>query len=84
MDRASWLSAAALSRGITRVAVIAVLGWIVSGCGGSQVDKYTVTDADRKAAAPVVGADGQPIPLIKKDNKDTAAYGPDGKPMGSR
>lgn len=58
----------------------------LAGCGGNQVDKYTVTDADRKAGQATLGADGKPLAggtgSIPKDIHDGAAYGPDGKPMG--
>jgi hypothetical protein len=72
--------------------IAAPIAWIatalaLAGCAGHQVDKYTVTDADRQAGAVSVGADGKPLPggtaNIPKDTHDGAAYGPDGKPMGA-
>ena len=82
MDRKHCQPVSKFMRRIAAAAGFATLCSVLAGCGGSQVDKYTVTDADRKAAAPVIGADGQPLPVIKKDSKDGAAFGPDGKPMG--
>ena len=72
---------AALLRRIASLVACLAISCVVAGCGGSQVDKYTVTEADRKGAAPVIGADGKPIAPIPRDSHDTAAYGPDGKPM---
>jgi hypothetical protein len=74
---------------VVTIAACLGLGMVLSGCnGGYQVDKYTVTDADREAAKHVgLGPDGKPLPgstaALPRDPHDGAAYGPDGKPMGS-
>jgi hypothetical protein len=52
---------------------------VFAGCGGPQVDKYSVTDADREAAKAAAKAGTTALP---RDPHDGAAYGPDGKPMG--
>jgi hypothetical protein len=71
--------------GAAALAACIAVGCLLSGCGGSQVDKYTVTDADRKAAQPALGPDGKPLQggtaSLPRDPNDKAAYGPDGKPM---
>jgi hypothetical protein len=60
-------------------AAFVATGCVLAGCGGPQVDKYTVTDADREAAK-AAKSTGAAIP---RDPHDGAAYGPDGKPIGS-
>jgi hypothetical protein len=76
------------ARSLTASLACLALGALLSGCGGSQVDKYTVTDADREAAKNAgLGPDGKPLKGstrdLPRDSHDGAAYGPDGKPMGS-
>lgn len=68
-------------------AAFVLLGVVLAGCsGGPQIDKYTVTDADRQAAKASLGPDGKPLPgssaNIPRDPADGAAYGPDGKRIG--
>lgn len=82
MDREHFLPVSTLIRRTAAAVGFAALCSVLAGCGGSQVDKYTVTEADRKAATGVIGEDGKPLPALPKDTHDSAAYGPDGKPMG--
>ena len=82
-------SATKTRRGFVAFSASLAFGAVLAGCnGGSQVDKYTVTDADRQAAMKAgLGPDGQPLKgstaSLPRDPHDGAAYGPDGKPMGS-
>ena len=80
-------------RAMASIIAVFAAAWALAGCGGApQVDKYTVTDADRQAAlanskspAPANGGAGTStgFQTIPKDSHDGAAYGPDGKPMGA-
>ncbi|HLJ54464.1 MAG TPA: hypothetical protein VKT77_05445 [Chthonomonadaceae bacterium] len=80
-------SAGLLLRSAISLSACIAVGFLSAGCAGHQVDKYTVTDADRAAGATAVGADGKPLPggtgNLPRDPHDGAAFGPDGKPMGA-
>lgn len=70
-----------VTRSAASVAAFAAAASVLAGCSsGAQIDKYTVTDADRAAAKASLGPDGKPVMgAIPKDPHDSAAYGPEGQ-----